>query len=290
MQKEQSKDISKAIIDRPTFHKHNKLTNVPRARLFRQQNFDARTHQQLQQEHAQLIHNTDTGEYLNCRQLLRDPKQKELWEKYAANEFSHLAQGVGTRITKEDATNTINFILKDDIPKERTKDVTYGSFNCDYKPNKEEKWRTRLTAGGDRINYPFDCGTPTADMTLFKIIVNSTISTKGAKCMMVDLSNFYLKTRMARREYMHLKIMDILEEIMKQYKLRDIITTDDYVYCEINKGMYGLPQSGIIAQQLLEERLSKVGYTQSKIIPGLWKHHSQAIIFCLVVDDFAIKY
>ncbi len=92
--------------------------------------------------------------------------------------------------------------------------------------------------------------------------------------MMIDLFNFYLKTPMVRWEYMHLKIMDIPEEIIKHYKLRDIVTPDKYMYCEINKGMYGLPQSGKIAQQLLKERLGKVGYTQSKIIPGLWKHQT----------------
>jgi hypothetical protein len=119
------------------------------------------------------------GEYLNYQQLLRDPKHKELWEKLSANKVGQLAQGVGTRITKEEAMNTINFIPKDHVPKDRMKDVTYGSFTCDYKPNKEEKWRTRLTARGDRINYPFNCGTPTTDMTLFKIIINSTISKKG---------------------------------------------------------------------------------------------------------------
>ncbi len=108
--------------------------------------------------------------------------------------------------------------------------------------------------------------------------------------MMIDLSNFYLKTPMARWEYMRLKIMNIPEEIIIHYKLRDFVTPDKCVYCEINKGMYGLPQSGIIAQQLLKERLGKVGYTQSKIIPGLWKHHTRAITFCLVVDNFAIKY
>jgi len=212
------------------------------------------------------------GEYLNYQQLLRHPKHKELWEKLAANEFSQLAQGVGNRIPKEEATNTINSISKDKVPKDRKIDVTYGSFSCDYKPNKEEKWRTQLTAGGDQINYPFDCKTSTADMTLLKIIINSTISTRGAKCMMIDLSNFYLKTPMARQECIRLKIMDIPKEIIKQYKLRDIVTPDKYVYCEIGKGMYGLPQSGIITQQLLKERLGKVGYTQSKIIPGLWKH------------------
>ena len=54
--------------------------------------------------------------------------------------------------------------------------------------------------------------------------------------------------------------------------------------------MYGLPQAGIIAQQLLEERLAKVGYHQSKIVPGLWTHETRDICFTLVVDDFAIKY
>jgi hypothetical protein len=48
------------------------------------------------------------------------------------------------------------------------KDVMYGSFSCVYKPNKAEKERTQLTAGGDRINYPEDVGTPTADMLVFK--------------------------------------------------------------------------------------------------------------------------
>jgi hypothetical protein len=64
------------------------------------------------------------------------------------------------------------------------KDVMYGSFSCDYKPNKTEKERTQLTAGGDRINYPEDVGTPTADMLVFKFLINSVVSTKGAKCLM----------------------------------------------------------------------------------------------------------
>jgi hypothetical protein len=54
--------------------------------------------------------------------------------------------------------------------------------------------------------------------------------------------------------------------------------------------MYGLPQAGIIAQELLQEHLAKVGYHQSKIIPGLWTHKTRKICFTLVVDNFAIKY
>ena len=70
--------------------------------------------------------------------------------------------------------------------------------------------------------------------------------------MMIDLKDFYLNTPMERPEYMRLKLSDILEEIIVQYKLRDIATPDGYVYTEITKGMYGLPQAGIIAQVLMK--------------------------------------
>jgi hypothetical protein len=54
--------------------------------------------------------------------------------------------------------------------------------------------------------------------------------------------------------------------------------------------MYGLPQSGLLANELLEKRLNKQGYQQSKLIPGLWKHDTRPIQFTLVVDDFGVKY
>ncbi len=54
--------------------------------------------------------------------------------------------------------------------------------------------------------------------------------------------------------------------------------------------MYGLPQAGIITQELLEERLQKAGYTQNKLTPGYWKHKWRPISFTLVVDDFGVKY
>ena len=54
--------------------------------------------------------------------------------------------------------------------------------------------------------------------------------------------------------------------------------------------MYGLPQAGIISQQLLEERLEKDGYRQSKTTPGLWTHNTRPISFSLIVDDFGVKY
>jgi hypothetical protein len=64
----------------------------------------------------------------------------------------------------------------------------------------------------------------------------------------------------------------------------------DMFIAKIQKGMYGLPQAEIIAQNLLQARLAKVGYHQSKIIPGLWTHETKKTCFTLVIDDFTIKY
>ena len=85
-------------------------------------------------------------------------------------------------------------------------------------------------------------------------------------------------------------IDDIPEEIIVEYNLSEKVTDDGHVYVEIRKGMYGLPQAGILAQQLLEQRLNEHGYSQSKAVPGLWTHKTRPISFTLVVDDFGVKY
>jgi hypothetical protein len=42
-------------------------------------------------------------------------------------------------------------------------------------------------------------------------------------------------------------------DVNEHYYLTDLATTDGYIYCKIQKGMYGLPQASIFAQQLLEK-------------------------------------
>ena len=106
----------------------------------------------------------------------------------------------------------------------------------------------------------------------------------------MDIKDFYLNTPMAQYEYMQLKLLDMPNNVIAHYKLNKIATPEEFIYCEIEKGMYGLPQAGIIAQQLLEKRLEKDGYHQSTTTPGLWTHDTRPISFSLVVDDFGVKY
>jgi len=94
---------------------------------------------------------------------------------------------------------------------------------------------------------------------------------------------------MARPEYIRIKLSDIPGDVIERYKLREIVDADGYVYCRVEKGMYGLPQAGIIAQELLEDRLGKEGYFQIQTTPGLWTHEDRKTIFTLMVDDFGIN-
>ncbi len=77
-------------------------------------------------------------------------------------------------------------------------DFTYGKFVCNVRPQKAEKNCTRLIIGGNRVNYYGKVGTPTADMLLVKVMLNSIVSTMNAKFMCIDISNFYLNTPLLR--------------------------------------------------------------------------------------------
>jgi hypothetical protein len=79
------------------------------------------------------------------------------------------------------------------------------------------------------------------------------------------------------------------EEIIQKYNL-NALAVDGGVYIEIRKGMYGLNQAGLLANQLLHTRLAPFGYYPARHTPGLWLHKTRPISFTLVVDDFAVKY
>ena len=84
-----------------------------------------------------------------------------------------------------------------------------------------------------------------------------------------------------------MKIMP--EEIVNKYNLKEM-EHDGWVYAKIVKGMYGLPQSGKIANNLLQKRLARFWYHPVNFTPGLWAHVWRPVKFTLVVDDFGVKF
>ena len=87
-------------------------------------------------------------------------------------------------------------MAKQEILKARRKDITYGRIICTYRSEKKDPYHTRITMGGNLINYPDDCGTPTADLLTVKLMFNSVISTPNAKFMTIDIKDFYLMCQM----------------------------------------------------------------------------------------------
>jgi hypothetical protein len=215
--------------------------------------------------------------------LMKDPRLQPLWTRGFGNECGRLFQG----IRDIPGTDTCFFTTLKNIPEDRK--ITYGKIVCDYKPHKQEKERVRLTVGGDKVDYSGDVATLTAHITTFKILINSTLSTKDAAMMMIDIKNYYLGTPLSRFEYMKMLISRFPEEIIQKYNL-NALAVDGWVYIEIRKCMYALKQAGLLANQLLQARLAPFVYYPAWHTPGLWLHKTRPISFTLIVDDFAVRY
>ena len=83
---------------------------------------------------------------------------------------------------------------------------------------------------------------------------------------------------MPRFEYIKLPFSLIPADIQERYNLKHKVT-ENHVYVEVRKGMYGLPQDGKLANDLLQANLKPHGYEPVQHTPGLWKHVSQPIMF-----------
>jgi hypothetical protein len=88
---------------------------------------------------------------------------------------------------------------------------------------------------------------------------------------------------------MRLALTIILQEIIDKYDLLEK-AKNGHAYICIDKGMYGLPQAGRLANDLLIKRLAPHGYHPVEHTHGVWPHETMPVTFTLIVDDFGVKY
>jgi hypothetical protein len=225
-----------------------------------------------------------TGKEMEYMALMKDPDLQPLWKRGFGNEVGRLFQG----IYDIQGTNMCFFIELKSIPQYRQ--ITCGKIVCDYKPHKTEKERIILVVGGDKLDCSCNVATSTEDITTFKILINITLSTKYAEMMMLmDIKNYYLGTPFPKYENMRVLLSRFPEEIVNKYNLKEL-AVDGWVNIELRKGMYGLKQAGLLANQLLQKRLAPIGYYPANHTPGLWLHKTRPISFSLIVDNFRVKY
>ena len=241
-------------------------------------------------KYANSVLDKETGKQLEYRQLINHPRLKTAWLHAGGNEFGRLFQGMNDTkgIERVKGTNTCFWIPKHMVP--RDKKVTYPRIVCDEKPDKDEVNRVRITAQGQLLEYLGDVATETAGLTTTKILFNSVLSTAHAKFMALDISNMYLNTHLKDFQYMKFRLNIIPQDVIDQYNLLDLVDKDGWVYCEIRKAIYGLKESGKLANIQLKKVLANADYHPCRFTHGLYRHKTRPIAFSLVVDDFGVKY
>jgi hypothetical protein len=89
--------------------------------------------------------------------------------------------------------------------------------------------------------------------------------------MMMDIKNYYLGAHLPSYESLCMSLSRFPKEIINKCNAL-ALAVDGWVYIEIRKGMYGLKQACLLANQLLQKRLAPFGYYPARNKPGLWLH------------------
>jgi hypothetical protein len=219
---------------------------------------------------------------------MHNPATSKVWQTAFGKDLGGMAQGdekMGQKCTNSIFVMTHNEIKR--IPSDRT--VMYARVVVNFFPQKADPHQIQITAGGNLINYPCKLSTQTTNLTTSKLMWNSVLSTEGAKYMCLDIKSFYLTAPLDWFEYMKMPITLLPIWIIKQYNLLEHVK-NGYIYLQMRRATWGLPQAGILANKLLCKQLFPHGYDKCNNTPGLWKHKTCSIAFTLVVDDFGVEY
>ena len=107
--------------------------------------------------------------------------------------------------------------------------------------------------------------------------------------MCLVIKKNYLCAPMSRFEYIKMPINIFLQHVKEEYNQLEKVHKG-CGWIEIRRRIYGLPQSGRLANNYLRNKIAPHGYFEVKHTPGLWTHITRPIQFTLAVDDFGVKY
>ena len=152
--------------------------------------------------------------------------------------------------------------------------------------------RVRGTAGGDRITFPCSVSSSTASLTCFKMLLNDIVSSDSFFGS-ADATDFYLGADLPDPQSLKIycDTFDTATLLALGFTpfLKKEPSGKTYVYCDILRTMPGLAISGLLSQLRLLAQLYSHDFIQTAT-PCLFRHRTRDITFCLVVDDFAIRY
>ena len=124
------------------------------------------------------VHPVTKETIMKYKQLIEDPLMQDTWSNAMCKELGRPCQG----FEETEGTDTMRFLdikaIKN-VPRDRV--ATDAKIVVDYRPQKKDPNRVRITAGDNSFQYPGKSTTRTTDLCTSKILWNSTISTMGGK-------------------------------------------------------------------------------------------------------------
>ena len=179
--------------------------------------------------------------------------------------------------------------LEKNVPND--KNITCATIVCDCMPPKDEKFRVRITTGGDRLHYHLDSGSPSTNLLETKLILNRILSDsrKGARFISLDVKDHFLVIPMTDPEHMIVKHKHVPDEIKVRHNIDQLVTNDEQLHIKIQKGMPGIRQDALLVYKHLRNFLQHYGYVPVQVTPGMWKHVNRPTKKFLCADDFGVK-
>jgi hypothetical protein len=154
--------------------------------------------------------------------------------------------------TGQKGTNTMFVMTHGEIKQAGAagKFFIYMNPVVDYRPQKEDPYRIRITAGDNLINYESNVSVRTADLDTAKIYWDSVISTPLARYICLDIKNFYLTAASENFEYNQMPLSLFPAWIIEQYNMEKH-ALNGYIHLKMQQAVWGLPQVGILANKCL---------------------------------------
>ena len=92
---------------------------------------------------------------------------------------------------------------------------------------------THYNSSGRKLNI----SAPTASVNTVKFILNSVVSTPGARCLLLDMKHFYLNNILPDTKFMRIPLKITPQEIIDAYNLTALVNNQGWIYMRIEKGM-----------------------------------------------------
>jgi hypothetical protein len=195
-----------------------------------------------------MVHPVTSCTISSYKKLMHNPATAEVWQTAFGKDFGGMMHGCNK--TGQKGTNAMFIMTNGKIMHALAtkKFFTYANPVVDYRPQKDDPHRIRITAGGKLIDYNGDASVRMANLDTAKLHWNSVISTENARYMCLDIKIFYLTAALEYFKYMKIPLALFPVWTFEKYNLHKL-TLDGWVYIEMRRAVWGIPQVGILANK-----------------------------------------